>query len=112
MSILEARHVHSSNGHPEPVEGWMLHMQIRAEEISDILKKHIQNYDAVVDRAEVGTVISVGDGIARVHGLEKVMAGELLEFPGGIKAIALNLDEDDVGCAIMGSDVSIKEGDL
>ncbi|HBF11915.1 MAG TPA: F0F1 ATP synthase subunit alpha [Deltaproteobacteria bacterium] len=87
-------------------------MQIRAEEISDILKKHIQNYDAVVDRAEVGTVISVGDGIARVHGLEKVMAGELLEFPGGIKAIALNLDEDDVGCAIMGSDVSIKEGDL
>ena len=87
-------------------------MQIRAEEISDILKKQIQNYDKVIDRAEVGTVISVGDGIARVHGLEKAMAGELLEFPGGIRGIALNLDEDDVGCAIMGSDITIREGDV
>jgi len=87
-------------------------MQIRAEEISEILKKEIQNYDKVIDRAEVGTVISVGDGIARVHGLEKVMAGELLEFNGGIRGIALNLDEDDVGVAIMGSDVTIREGDL
>src|SRR3989338_8064713 len=87
-------------------------MQIRAEEISEILKKEIQNYDKVIDRAEVGTVISVGDGIARVHGLEKAMAGELLEFPGGIRGIALNLDEDDVGVAIMGSDITIREGDV
>ncbi len=86
-------------------------MQIKADEISAILKKEIQNYDKIIDRAEVGTVISVGDGIARVHGLEKVMAGELLEFTGGIRGIALNLDEGDVGVAIMGSDITIREGD-
>lgn len=87
-------------------------MQLRAEEISEILKKQIQNYGQVVDRAEVGTVISVGDGIARVHGLDQAMAGELLEFAGGIRGIALNLDEDDVGVAIMGSDTTIREGDV
>lgn len=87
-------------------------MQIRAEEISQILKQQIQDFDKVIDKAEVGTVISVGDGIARVHGLEKAMAGELLEFPGGVRGIALNLDEDDIGVAIMGSDVHIREGDI
>ena len=87
-------------------------MQIRAEEISEILKKEIQDYDKVVDKAEVGTVICVGDGIARIHGLDKAMAGELLDFPGGIRGIALNLDEDNVGVAIMGLDYAIREGDI
>lgn len=87
-------------------------MQIKAEEISEILKKEITEFNKSVDRAEVGTVLSVGDGIARVHGLEKVMTGELVEFPGGVKGIALNLEEDNVGVAIMGRDVAIKEGDI
>ena len=87
-------------------------MQIRAEEISAILKKEIQDFDKIVEESEVGTVISVGDGIARVHGLQKVMSGELLEFPGGIRGMALNLNEDDVGVAIFGSDTTIREGDL
>lgn len=87
-------------------------MQIRAEEISDILKKEIVDFDKTVEHAETGTVISSGDGIARVHGLDKVMSGELVEFPSGVKGIALNLDEDNVGVAIMGRDVDIKEGDL
>lgn len=87
-------------------------MQIRAEEISNIIKKEIVDFDKQVDHAEVGSVISVGDGIARVHGLEKVEAGELLEFSNGIKGIALNLEEDNVGVAIMGRDVGIREGDV
>jgi len=87
-------------------------MQIRADEISALLKEQIKNYDKVVAKQEVGTVVSVGDGIARVHGLDGAMAGELLEFPGGIKGMALNLDEDNVGVAIMGRDVTIREGDL
>ncbi len=87
-------------------------MQIRAEEISSILRKQIENFDKIVEKQEVGTVISVGDGIARVNGLDQAMAGELLEFTGGIRGIALNLDEDNVGVAIMGRDTSIKEGDL
>ncbi len=87
-------------------------MQIRAEEISNILKKQIENFDKLVDKAEVGTVVAVGDGIARVHGLDGAMAGELLDFAGGIKGIALNLDEDNVGVAIMGRDVTIREGDV
>ena len=87
-------------------------MQIRAEEISEILKKEIVNFDKVVEHSETGTVISVGDGIARVHGLDNVMSGELLEFTGGVKGFALNLEEDNVGAAIMGRDIQIKEGDL
>ncbi len=86
-------------------------MQIRAEEISDIIKQQIQDYDKKVEVSETGTVISVGDGIARLHGLEKAMAGELLEFPGGIMAMVLNLEADNVGAAILGEDVHIKEGD-
>ena len=86
-------------------------MQIRAEEISSIIKKEIVNFDQQVEQAEVGTVISIGDGIARVHGLENAEAGELLEFHNGVRGIALNLEEDNVGVAIMGRDVGIKEGD-
>lgn len=86
-------------------------MQIRAEEISDIIKKEIVEFDQKVDHSEIGTVISVGDGIARVHGLEKAVSGELLEFGNGVRGIALNLEEDNVGVAIMGRDVGIKEGD-
>ncbi len=86
-------------------------MQIRADEISSVLKEHIKNYEQKVEISETGTVLSVGDGIARVYGLEKVMAGELVEFPGGIYGLALNLEEDNVGVAILGEDVHIKEGD-
>ncbi|MBI5845047.1 MAG: F0F1 ATP synthase subunit alpha [Deltaproteobacteria bacterium] len=87
-------------------------MEIRAEEISRIIKEQIKDYDKKVDLSETGTVISVGDGIARVYGLEKVMALELVEFPGNILGLALNLEEDNVGVAIMGEDIHIKEGDL
>jgi F-type H+-transporting ATPase subunit alpha len=86
-------------------------MQIRAEEISDIIKQQIRDYDKKIEVSETGTVISVGDGIARLHGLEKAMAGELLEFPGGIMGMVLNLEADNVGAAILGEDVHIKEGD-
>ncbi len=86
-------------------------MQIRPEEISQIIRQQIVNYDQVVERSEVGTVLSIGDGIARIHGLSQVMAGELVEFPGHIFGIALNLEEDNVGVAIMGHDYEIREGD-
>jgi len=86
-------------------------MQIRAEEIRDIIKQQIQDYDKKVEVSETGSVISVGDGIARLHGLENAMAGELLEFPGGIMGMVLNLEADNVGAAILGEDVHIKEGD-
>jgi F-type H+/Na+-transporting ATPase subunit alpha len=87
-------------------------MQIRAEEISQIIKSKIQNFEVKLDVAETGVVLNVGDGIARVHGLEKCMAGELLEFTGGVMGMALNLEEDNVGAAILGEDIHIKEGDL
>ncbi len=86
-------------------------MQIRAEEITQIIKQQIQDYDKKVEVSETGTVISVGDGIARLHGLENAMAGELLEFPGNIMGMVLNLEADNVGVAILGEDVHIKEGD-
>ena len=86
-------------------------MQIKAEEISQIIKGQIKEYESKVDLSETGTVISVGDGIARVHGVEKCMAMELLEFPGGILGLALNLEADNVGCAILGDVEHIKEGD-
>ncbi len=87
-------------------------MNIRAEEITEILKSQIKGYETRVDVAETGVVLSVGDGIARVHGLEKAMAGELLEFPGDVRGIVLNLEEDNVGIALLGEDQLIKEGDL
>lgn len=88
-------------------------MEIRAEEISEIIKKQIKGYGKDVEVAETGTIISVGDGIARIHGLDKAMAGELLEFPGGISGMVLNLEEDNVGAAILGEDnENIKEGSI
>ena len=85
--------------------------QIRADEIERVLREEIQNYDQAVAVSEVGSVISVGDGIARVYGLEKVMAGELIEFPHGVSGIALNLEEDQVGAVLLGDYTEIKEGD-
>jgi len=87
-------------------------MNIRAEEITEILKNQIKGYETRVDVAETGVVLSVGDGIARVHGLEKAMAGELLEFPGDVRGMVLNLEEDNVGVALLGEDQLIKEGDV
>ncbi|TAH36140.1 MAG: F0F1 ATP synthase subunit alpha [Alphaproteobacteria bacterium] len=86
-------------------------MEIRAAEISAILKQQISNFSTEAQVAEVGQVISVGDGIARIYGLDKVQAGELVEFPGGIKGMALNLETDNVGVVIFGDDRGIKEGD-
>jgi len=86
-------------------------MQIRAEEISAIIKKQIENFGREVEVSETGTIISVGDGIARIHGLDKAMAGELLEFPGNTMGMVLNLEEDNVGAAILGEAHHIKEGD-
>ena len=86
-------------------------MQLRAEEISRIIKEQIEKFEKEVDLEETGVVLSVGDGIARVYGLEKVMASELVEFPNGIYGMVLNLEEDNVGVAILGEDIYIKEGD-
>jgi len=87
-------------------------MELKAEEISQIIKEQITDYDKKVELSETGVVLSVGDGIARVYGLEKAMALELVEFPGGILGLVLNLEEDNVGIAIMGDDMGIKEGDM
>jgi F-type H+-transporting ATPase subunit alpha len=87
-------------------------MDIRAEEISRIIKKQIREFDSTVQVSETGTVLSVGDGIARIYGLEKVMAGELVEFSNGVRGMVLNLEEDNVGVAVLGSDREIKEGDI
>ena len=86
-------------------------MDIRADEISEIIKKQIEGYEAGIELSEVGQIITVGDGIARIYGLEKVMAGELLEFPGEVFGMALNLEEDNVGAVLLGSDAHIAEGD-
>ncbi len=87
-------------------------MNLRPEEISSIIKEQIKRYESKLDVVDVGTVIAVGDGIARVHGLEKAMAGELLEFEGSVFGMALNLEEDNVGVVLLGSDEHIKEGDV
>ncbi|MEA3428494.1 MAG: F0F1 ATP synthase subunit alpha, partial [Thermodesulfobacteriota bacterium] len=87
-------------------------MELKAEEISQIIRKQITDYDKKVELSETGVVLSVGDGIARVYGLEKAMALELVEFPGNILGLVLNLEEDNVGVAIMGEDIHIKEGDM
>jgi hypothetical protein len=86
-------------------------MELRAEEISEIIKKQISEYGKEVEVSETGTIISIGDGIARIHGLSGAMAGELLEFPGGVSGMVLNLEEDNVGAAILGEFAEIKEGD-
>ncbi len=87
-------------------------MDLRAAEISAILKEQIANFGTESEVSEVGQVLSVGDGIARVYGLDKVQAGEMVEFPGGIKGMALNLESDNVGVVIFGNDSAIKEGDI
>jgi len=86
-------------------------MNIQPAEISAILKREIQNFGAEAEVSEVGQVLSVGDGIARVYGLDNVQAGEMVEFPGGIKGMALNLENDNVGVVIFGSDITVKEGE-
>ncbi|HLK48855.1 MAG TPA: F0F1 ATP synthase subunit alpha [Bryobacteraceae bacterium] len=85
--------------------------QIQADEITSILRQEIENYEKAIDVTETGSVISVGDGIARIHGLEKVMAGELIEFPHDVAGIAMNLEEDQVGAVLLGDYTEIKEGD-
>ena len=87
-------------------------MDIRAAEISKVLKDQIAGFGNEAEVSEVGTVLSVGDGIARVYGLDNVQAGEMVEFPGGIKGMALNLEADNVGIVIFGDDRDIKEGDI
>ncbi|MFQ5863713.1 MAG: F0F1 ATP synthase subunit alpha [bacterium] len=86
-------------------------MEIRPEEITSIIKKQIESFETTIQLEEVGEVIQVGDGIARVYGLEKVMASELVEFPGNLFGMTFNLEEDNVGCVLFGSDSHIKEGD-
>lgn len=87
-------------------------MQIKAEEISELIKKEITEFETRIDVREIGTVITVGDGIAKIYGIEKAMAGELLEFPHGVYGIAFNLEEDNVGAVLLGEDKYIKEGDI
>src|SRR5216110_3836568 len=86
-------------------------MQIKADEIAQLLRQQIENYESKIAVDEVGTVITLGDGIARVHGLDKVMAGELLSFPHDVAGIAMNLEEDQVGVVLLGDYTHIKEGD-
>src|SRR5208282_1850192 len=87
-------------------------MEIRPSEISSILKEQIKNFGQEAEVSEIGQVLSVGDGIARVYGLDNVQAGEMVEFPGGVKGMALNLATDNVGVVIFGSDQGVKEGDI
>src|SRR5690625_1576629 len=86
-------------------------MSIKAEEISKLIKKQIESFDADIEVSDVGTVIEVGDGIARVHGLDDVMSGELIEFSNGVMGMAQNLEETNVGIVILGPYREIKEGD-
>ncbi len=86
-------------------------MAIKADEITQLLREQIQNYDAEVRVDEVGTIISLGDGIARIHGLDKVMAGELIRFPHGVSGLAMNLEEDQVGAVLLGDYTELREGD-
>lgn len=88
-----------------------MNLELRPEEISSILKEQIKKYEKRLDLVDIGTVMQVGDGIARIHGLEGCMAGELIEFPGEVFGMALNLEEDNIGCVLLGSDDNIKEGD-
>src|SRR5438105_14454196 len=85
--------------------------QIKADEITKLIRHQIENYETKIAVDEVGTIISLGDGIARVHGLEKVMAGELLSFPHNVAGLAMNLEEDQVGVVLLGEYTELKEGD-
>ncbi len=86
-------------------------MAFRPEEVSSIIQKEIEGFQASLETESVGTILQVGDGIARIWGLQDAMAGELLEFPGGIMGMVLNLEQDNVGAALFGPDTAIKEGD-
>ena len=86
--------------------------QIKADEITKIIREQIENFDRTVTVTEVGSVISVGDGVARIHGLDRVMAGELLSLPNDVAGLALNLEEDQVSAVLLGDYTTIKEGDL
>src|SRR5690606_40216870 len=86
-------------------------MSIKADDISRIIREQVGGFQADVDVAEVGTVVSIGDGIARLHGIERAMAGEMIEFPHGVFGIALNLEEDSVGSVLLGDYTTIREGD-
>src|ERR1700740_339148 len=85
---------------------------IKAEEITEIIRQQLSGIEKSIDVAEVGRVISVGDGIARVYGLDRVMAGELVQFPHNVTGLALNLEEDNVGCVVLGEPSGIQEGDV
>src|SRR5690348_12856708 len=85
--------------------------QIKADEITKLIREQIENYETKIAVDEAGTIISLGDGIARVYGLDKVMAGELIEFPHGVAGIAMNLEEDQVGSVMLGDYTEIREGD-
>src|ERR1700749_3783235 len=85
--------------------------KIQANEITELLRQQIENYEQRVQVDEVGTIITLGDGIARIHGLNKVMAGELIDFPHGVKGLAMNLDEDQVGAVLLGDYAELREGD-
>src|SRR5262245_38231912 len=86
-------------------------MAIRPEEVTSVLERELAGYERELEQVGVGTVLEVGDGIARIYGLQDVMASELVEFPNGVLGMVLNLEEDNVGCVVMGSDTQIKEGD-
>ena len=86
-------------------------MNLKPEEISSVIKEQIQKYSAELDVSNIGTEIQVADGIARIHGLEKAMQGELLEFPGEVYGMVLNLEEDNVGAVLLGNQKNINEGD-
>ena len=89
-----------------------MNMQIRADEISKVLKDQIKNYTKAIEVSETGSVLSVGDGVARVYGLETAMAGELVVFPNDISGMVLNLEQDSVGVVIFGDDRGVREGDV
>jgi F-type H+-transporting ATPase subunit alpha len=110
---VRRQHRHAARSGPAEARKRSLEaeMDIRAEEISKIIRDQIGSFAVTVDVAEVGTVISIGDGIARVHGVERAMAGEMIEFPKGVFGIALNLEEDSVGTVLLGDYKEIKEGD-
>src|SRR5919108_675262 len=86
-------------------------MAIRPEEVTSVIAKELEGFRTELEQVGVGTVLEVGDGIARIYGLQDVMASELVEFPNGVMGMVLNLEEDNVGCVVMGSDTEIKEGD-
>src|SRR3972149_6346385 len=87
-------------------------MTVRPDEVASIIKREIEKYEDKLKMESVGTVLQVGDGVARIYGLDDCMSNELIEFPGGVYGIALNLEEDNVGCVLLGPDSGIKEGDM